>query len=82
MRLEDGSAENGKLIDAIKSVFLEESHFFDHCFEHLPKPVEHKKDCYYYHEEQDMGARIPTCVREKWLGECPCEGCTKYIPNE
>lgn len=38
-----------------------------------------KTDCYFYHEEQDMGAHIPTCNYHHKLGYCPCENCEKYI---
>ena len=42
-------------------------------------PSKKKTDCYYYHEEQDMGAHIPTCNRYCRLGYCPCEACDKYL---
>lgn len=39
-----------------------------------------KEDCYFYHEEHQMGSTIPTCsYHNKGLGDCPCEGCKKYI---
>lgn len=39
-----------------------------------------KEDCYFYHEEPQMGATIPTCsYHNKGLGDCPCEECKKYI---
>lgn len=38
-----------------------------------------KTDCYFYHEEYDMGARIDICSYYDKLGDCPCEGCDKYI---
>lgn len=40
----------------------------------------YKKDCFFFHEEKDMGATIPTCgYHSKSLGFCPCENCKKYI---
>ena len=27
-----------------------------------------KRDCYYYFEEQDMGAHIPCCALQEFLG--------------
>lgn len=41
---------------------------------------DHKTDCYFYHEEQDMGASIPCCnYALLGLGQCPCNGCKHYI---
>lgn len=45
-------------------------------------PLKKKTDCYYYHEEQDMGAHIPTCNRYCRLGYCPCESCDKYLSKK
>lgn len=44
----------------------------------IPKPKE-KQDCYFYHEEYDMGAHIPTCSYHAKLGHCPCGDCNKHI---
>lgn len=44
----------------------------------IPKPKE-KQDCYFYHEEYDMGARIPTCNYHAKLGYCHCGDCNKHI---
>lgn len=45
------------------------------------KPL-HKTDCYFYFEERQMGGSIPTCsYYNKGLGDCPCEGCKKYVSN-
>jgi hypothetical protein len=38
-----------------------------------------REDCYFYFEEHDMGARIPCCTRHEGLGNCPCDGCEKYL---
>lgn len=43
----------------------------------------YKEDCYFYHEEIDMCATIPTCKYYLELGYCPCEECkNKYFPKE
>lgn len=39
---------------------------------------EFRKDCYFYYEEPDMGAHIPTCNYYEKLGYCPCDGCKKF----
>lgn len=38
-----------------------------------------KCNCYFYHEEQDMGASIPTCNYYFKLGYRPCKNCEKYV---
>lgn len=39
-----------------------------------------KEDCYFYYTEHQMGAIIPTCsYYNNGLGNCPCDGCKKYI---
>lgn len=38
-----------------------------------------KRNCFFYYEEQDMGASIPTCNYYFRLGYCPCNKCKKYI---
>lgn len=38
-----------------------------------------KRNCYFYYEEPDMGASIPTCNYYFKLGYCPCENCEKYV---
>lgn len=38
-----------------------------------------KRDCFFYHEEPDMGGHIPTCSYYKQLGYCPCGSCNKYL---
>lgn len=40
---------------------------------------ERKTDCYFYHEEKDMGATIPCCTYFGGFGNCPCENCKKYF---
>lgn len=40
---------------------------------------EHKEDCYWFDNVQDMGAHIQTCGYYHKLGYCPCDGCGKYI---
>lgn len=35
--------------------------------------------CYWYHEYQDMGAKVPTCDYYKNYGECPCEPECKHF---
>lgn len=40
---------------------------------------EHKTDCYFYEEIQDMAAHIPTCNYHGQLGYCKCKDCDKYI---
>lgn len=43
---------------------------------------EHKKDCYFFHEDHDMGATIPFCSYHKGaLGDCPCKDCENYLSN-
>lgn len=49
---------------------------FPHC--HMEEPKE-KRDCYFHHEEYDMGAHIDVCSYYGKLGYCPCENCEKYI---
>lgn len=44
-----------------------------------PEQPERKEDCYFYEEDNDMGARIPFCTYHGGYGECPCKGCDKYI---
>lgn len=41
----------------------------------------YKENCYFYHEERDMCAIIPTCNYYGQLGYCPCEDCNKYVPK-
>lgn len=38
-----------------------------------------KRDCFFYHEEKDMGATVPCCSYFNTYSECPCDGCKKYI---
>ena len=45
-------------------------------------PKKYKEDCYFYYEEPDMGAHIPTCNYFGKLGFCPCDGCKKHIKNQ
>lgn len=53
--------------------------FFGMCGCGVPRKAT-KEDCYFYHEEHQMGATIPTCsYHNNGLGDCPCEGCKKYI---
>lgn len=40
-----------------------------------------KADCYFYHEEHQMAASIPTCNYHGQLGYCPCKDCDKYIKS-
>lgn len=44
--------------------------------------VIHKTECYYYYEEQDMGAHIPCCRYHKKYGYCPCDNCEHYISKQ
>lgn len=42
--------------------------------------VKERTDCYFYHEEHDMGARIPFCsYHNKEFGHCPCKDCDKFL---
>lgn len=41
--------------------------------------IRYKESCYFYHEERDMCATIPTCNYYSQLGYCPCKECNKYI---
>lgn len=41
--------------------------------------IEKKEDCFYYIEEEDMGAMIPCCKKRSQIGDCPCEHCEDYI---
>lgn len=55
--------------------------YFDHmcgCGIRDMKP-ERKRDCFFYHEEHDMGATIPCCGYHGGYGNCPCDGCDKYV---
>lgn len=46
----------------------------------ISEESEKRKDCHFYHEEPDMGAHIPCCIRTKKLGVCPCSPeCKDYI---
>ena len=48
----------------------------------IKKPAEHKSDCYFYSEEQDMHASIPCCsYRHYFYEEFDCAGCHAYVPN-
>lgn len=39
-----------------------------------------RTDCFYYYEEQNMGACIPCCGIYNELGKCPCDSkCKDYI---
>ena len=38
-----------------------------------------KENCFYYFEEQDMGAHIPCCRLTTGVGDCPCDHCGDYI---
>ena len=41
---------------------------------------DHKTDCYFYHEEPDMGAHIPCCNYKNFgYGICPCKECEHYL---
>ena len=43
----------------------------------------YREDCYYFHSEQDMGAHIPYCRKEREYGYCPCsEDCKNYISKQ
>ena len=39
----------------------------------------YKDDCYFYHEENQMGAIIKCCSLHGGLGNCPCENCDKHL---
>lgn len=44
--------------------------------------INYRKDCYFYHESQDMHAYVPNCCFDKnyAYGFCPCsENCENYI---
>lgn len=72
--------KNTKLVNSIVKSIREESKFLDMDFDHLPKPPEYRRDCFYFWEEQDMGARIPCCTLRSALGDCPCSpNCKDYI---
>lgn len=46
------------------------------------KPKEHKIDCYFYSEEQDMHASIPCCDYHGYFYEdFGCAGCHAYVPK-
>lgn len=50
------------------------------------EPIKYK-DCFFYEEDCDMGARVPYC---RYFGRadvlmgmnCPCKGCKKYIKRD
>lgn len=45
--------------------------------------MELKKDCYFYYEDNDMGAKVPNCKKEIDYGSCPCSAnCKHYITNK
>lgn len=49
----------------------------------IKKPAEHKSDCYFYSEEQDMHASIPCCSYHGYFYEdFSCAGCHAYVPNK
>lgn len=49
----------------------------------IKKPKEHKSDCYFYSEEQDMHASIPCCgYHHYFYEEFDCCGCHAYVPNK
>ena len=40
----------------------------------------HKRDCYFFHKDIDMGALIPCCTfGDHEYGDCPCDNCLHYI---
>lgn len=41
-----------------------------------------REDCFFYTEEQDMGAHIPHCTYYGGYEDCVCEECRKYINNK
>lgn len=39
-----------------------------------------REDCYFYHEEKDMGATVPCCTYFGGYGNCPCSNdCEKFV---
>lgn len=47
--------------------------------------TEHREDCYFYYESQEMGAHVPNCAYdEKYeYGFCPCNNdCKNYISKK
>ena len=47
------------------------------------KPKEHKTECYFYSEEQEMHALIPCCDYHKYYyKDFDCNGCRAYVPKE
>ena len=42
-----------------------------------------RTDCYWYHEYQDMNARVPTCEYYGEYGKCLCVlGCDHFIDKD
>lgn len=40
----------------------------------------YKRDCYFYHEDFDMGATIPYCTYDnKGFGHCSCKDCDHFL---
>ena len=41
-------------------------------------------NCFWYHEYQDMNAKVPTCEYYCEYGKCPCDECNKrfYISKQ
>ena len=72
--------KNDKLTKSIIKCIREESKWLELDFDKIPKEPEKRKDCFYYWEEQDMGAMIPCCTLRSALGDCPCSPtCKDYI---
>jgi hypothetical protein len=42
------------------------------------RPTQHKEDCYWYREEQDMNAHIPYCTCKNQFPLNTCENCDDY----
>ena len=50
----------------------------NYCDIHKHKTVI-RRTCFFFWEDHDMGATIPNCKFGKSYGDCPCEGCEKYV---
>lgn len=53
--------------------------YFSHCPCQCEMERKTKENCYWYHEEQDMGAHIPYCSKRDLFPLEDCGDCSEYI---
>lgn len=72
--------ETNNLKNPIGSFCADTFGFYCGCFQ--PENEMYREDCYWFHEEHDMGARIPTCAKTKdYIIESCSKDCKNYISN-